>query len=372
MNELDIPEVGVGPEGQFEVKCGNRNFVIRYVVNIRTGADLEMVNETIQHFKHGIDIAARGFDKVSSQLPPRASYTKKDVHRESCVSIWTRNSFAVVPDFDLGHIYKVPVNICNEYTSGQMLVDQLLLAAEIMKHNFDDCMEAGSIIDVNSTAARKKRVDPAAPKDLAKEFPRQAKQQAVAPPQQQTEDVHPLARKSAGGKVEIIHLGDYDYKLREEYEQEFAGSGKWISFDISKLWRHIAARNDGAGTYECIDVYSFFNGMPAKYEMGVARMFPPKPDAKFPNDWQNLFDKFITDGRLAQPGTYWEQPMVISWGLSIGKKDGKVYWNLKNIEIAGDYIPDDDYPPEPDWANMEEPPWVEDDEVNEADVDFMG
>ena len=413
-NEAGIPETGLGPEGKFTVKVGNRDFDIRYVVNIRTGATPEMVGETIRHFKHAVQVAARGHDKIAENVPPRTVYADKLEHGQARVSIWTKGSFVPIPDFNAGLIYKVPVNICNEYTGAQDLVDRLLMVADLMVEGANgletDFVAAGSIIDVN------------APEDLNKWFPRDGqkqpatkdpKQTATAakgnygqqrrtpgqvPPQQsatgQQPAVHPLARQGSNRKVEIVHLGDYSYQLQDEYEKAFAGSGKWISFDIAKMTRMVKAKNDGTGTYECIDIYPYYGEGPSDYPISSARIFP-HPEGRDFSDWKTLFDKCITDTQtLAEPGTTWEGPMVVSWGLSISKNDGRIFWNLKEITpILNSDHPQPDPPSEndmPDWGRddpapedsghiPDEPPWAmdEDDAVfhddydaNESEVDF--
>ncbi len=403
MNDAGIPETGLGPEGKFTVKVGNRDFDIRYVCNIRTGATAEMVEETIRHFKHAIYCVARGHDKTSDDVPSRNKYADKLEHGQARVSVWTRNSFAPVPDFDNEEIYKVPVNIFNEYTHAQDLIDRLWMVAGVMAladGHSADFVAAGSIIDVN------------APEDLKKWFPRDSdgskdpkqtaeKAKAVygqqqqrtpgqVPPQQastgQQPDVHPRARQAPTRRVEIVHLGNYSYQLQDEYEKEFAGSGKWISFDIAKMVRQIKAKNDGSGSYECIDVYPYYGEGPSDYPISSARMFPHNEGMKFSN-WKTLFDKCVlTSDILAEPGTVWEGPMVVSWGLTLGKENGKVYWNLKEVTpqltsvtsapiqepTSESDMPDwgkDDIPEDSSYV-ADEPPWVDEEIANEGDEVF--
>ncbi len=146
-NELNIPIGGVGPEGAFDVECLGRNFTIRYIVNMRSGATNGMIISTIKHFKHAIQCLAIGSKEPNSTVGERSVYNEPIEHDESRANVWTFRSFAVVPIGD--SIFKVPINLCNEFTSASVLINWVWFAVSIMDSEelVDDFIKAGSIIE---------------------------------------------------------------------------------------------------------------------------------------------------------------------------------------------------------------------------------
>jgi hypothetical protein len=245
MNELNIPIGGVGPEGAFDVVCLGQVFTIRYVVNMRTGATHGMVVDTIKHFKHAIQVLAAGHKEPSSAVGERDVYNDKLEHSESRANVWTFRSFAVVPKVD--RIFKVPINLCNEFTSAATLINWVLFAAEIMNNDTlaDDFIHAGSIIEPNGQAKPQSKLD--------EYFPRDESNKPVAAPQPQPQALPPATDGNSP------YLGEYNYKNKAEYIKAYASCT--VKFDVRKIERIFDSR-DGS---PLVQVYSSYNGDISKY-----------------------------------------------------------------------------------------------------------
>jgi hypothetical protein len=258
MNELNIPIGGVGPEGAFDVTCLGQVFTIRYVVNMRSGATHDMVINTIKHFKHAVQILAAGHKEPSAAVGERDVYNDKLEHGESRSNVWTFRSFAVVPNPKGNRIFKVPINLCNEFTSAATLINWVLFAVEIMNNDTlaDDFIHAGSIIEPNTQAKPQSKLD--------EYFPRDENNKPITPeegkrynyPQQPQPQQQTLPPATDGNSP---YLGSYNHKQKQEYIKAYAGTT--VKIDVRKMERVFGQQS---GLPE-VQVYTSYNGNVSKY-----------------------------------------------------------------------------------------------------------
>jgi hypothetical protein len=309
MNELNIPEAGVGPEGQFTVECLGRSFQIRYVANMRTGVTLGMIIDTIRHFRHAVQCIAKGHTEPATNVKEREDWHEQVTHGEARTNTWTFRSCAVVP-VD-GNIFKVPINLCNEFTSAEILMNMVWGAVEVMKHFFEDFEAAGSIIKLSQpTTQQSSTVQPA-----------------------QEQPVTDNSHKATNPADNIVHLGAYDYRQRDDYETKYVG--RTVSVDISSMHRRINARKDGSGSYECIELYGYYNSLPSDKPIYDLRVFVDI-EQKW-NNFQALIHK-LPAGVLGQVGDKLEQPCRLFYKLNRSKKedDDTIYWNIVGSTFLDD------------------------------------
>jgi hypothetical protein len=254
--------IGIGPEGLFTVKCLGRTFDIRYVVNIRSDATPEMVVESIKHFKHAAQCLSIGAKQVSKQVAEinkghRSEY-EDAYHDQSRTSVWTFRSFLVVPHE--GKIYKVPLNIFNEYTDAQTLIDWAWAAVELMtsKDLTEDFAAAGSIIFPEVEAAQG-QLDEYFPRDEKGNMPKPQTATTPVPAPTQPQSGMKELPEPTHEQHESPYLGSYDYKQKGEYAQAY--NGKTIRFDVMKMERIFDTRD---GT-PLVQTYSSYDGGVSKY-----------------------------------------------------------------------------------------------------------
>jgi hypothetical protein len=299
-NELNIPVGGVGPEGAFDVMCLGQKFTIHYVINMRSGATYGMVKDTIKHFKHAINCLANGAKRANSSVGERDEYHDVIEHGESRSNIWTFRSFAVVPIGD--KIFKVPVNLCNEFTSADTLINWVWFAVELMNDNdlVDDFIKSGHIIESKPQAKQHSALD--------EYFPRDENNQPVQP---ERTDVAPPSGKP--GQATVI---DYDYKLHDEYTQEFMG--QLVEVQVEKIAWELRAKKDHSGSYEKIFAY-----LKEHYENPIWNL-------SIFSDGKSLQRAF--PGMLEKAGDVVTGDFGLIFKINTGK-NGKVYWNLHDVDI---------------------------------------
>jgi hypothetical protein len=330
--------------GDFEKYTWRDNgsgLVVKFSLATRIGYTDDMVLDTVANFLHAAKCLWKNEFQACDEYINRAIDRDWPVlHNDPRVHIF--GDLAVN-----GGEWEYKVNICNEFTSAQMILDM-----------------AGNKPVIN----QKLKVWGCEPVGNGNGKPQSKPQQ-----QAQQQKPNPTVMNSYTGQTgheqpqqqtpEGIIVLDYDYRQKAAYEAKYAN--KLVSIPFAKLRRAINARKDGKGSYEVVEAYGWYEGqngrMVSKYP--TYNIFAPKPDAKF-SDWHKFYQMLNDSGinELAEPGTEWEQPGQLV--IKINKKETGTYWNLQNVVFDDEYIPSASQSDAPDWG-QDDIPWSDDDPDND-------
>jgi hypothetical protein len=238
--------------------------------------------------------------------------------------------------------WRFTVNICNEYTTAQEIVEMALLDDNVdialAKWNV---LETGKMQEVrNQQHSKQAQNRPAQQQQQTNEVVREP----VIDPSVVILDEDSLRRSG-------VPILEYDYRKSDEYKQRFLK--KPVAFYVSHLKREIKVKKSGDGTYEVINVYGWYNGLPADKPIYDLMIWPSTPD----KNWGN--GRMISEklpGRLDKPGDTVAMNMYL---LMIGKRHQETNdwrWDMTNIipgEDSQQSISDES--DAPDWAQDEVP-----------------
>jgi hypothetical protein len=309
----------------------------------RAGHTHEMVMGTVAHFLHAAKKLWIGEFKAESGWINPTRYDDKPLHGDSRIHI-----FADLKVNGGEWIYQV--NICNEFTSAQTILDGAI----------NDLA-----VDEKLAVWGCKPLSDSNDKPKAKPAPQQQKTQQQAPPSPITKSPQQTSKQRGQPIPEDVDIIDYDYKQKDMYNSRYRG--KPVVVNVAKLRRVINAKKDGTGSYECIEVYGYHNGYTSKHPIYDLRMFPPTENQKWSNWDQATHD---TDDGLLVAGDEIEIPMQLVYKVNPSKQEGdkRVFWNLREVRFLDDAPLD--VSDAPDWGKDEQPaaheiPWDDGDPDND-------
>jgi hypothetical protein len=298
--------------------------VVNFTLSKRVGCTGEMVLDTVANFLHAAKkLWVREFD-AGENFVNRANYQEELLHGEARVNI-----FGDLP-VD-GGAWKFSVNICNEFTSAQMILN--MASFDMMTNESMMVWGCQPISNGNGNGHKKP-------------------QQKQAPGKQQQDSKPPAPKQSQPTPDGITEI-DYD-------EAKYAN--QLVAIPFVKLRRAIEAKNDGSGSYEGVFAYGWYEGqngrMVSKYP--TYTIFKPKEERNF-SDWKKFFG-LLKDSKvdeLTVPGQEWEQPGKLI--IKIDKKEKGIFWNLQNVVFDDEYMPSVDQSDAPDWG-QDDIPWSDGDD----------
>lgn len=281
--------VSVSYNNQAPYKWNNK----KEVVTAREGADVEMVEETLRHFRYAVKVLELGGNETPA-AQPRTQCLPSDEPR---VVVW---GDVLVKVGDTMHLFSI--NQCTEDTHAQDIVNQVWMLAQALALDED-----------NSNLPSSKPAAQPPPAPAAQ--PQPAAARAATPMQV------PL-----GG---ITPVGSFDNKLKEDYLKHGV-----IEVNLSKIAKTYDRK--GTLTYE---LYSTFGDalLPSKFP--AVRVYS---DNKF-------LPAEVRDYLEALPIEAGEEMMIDgTFTASVRAKGESVYYNVTAISADAVQEPDDDFPPMPD------------------------
>lgn len=310
-----INEITVGDTYHTEVVMadGTKHNVVFYI-GTRSGANNAMITGVLRDFVSAIRSIANGAIEAAEGFDVPGDYEPSE-HGEARVTLWVKAPG--IPVLLEDGMRFVQVNVFTEDSTAQTLIDMVNIHVNTMARIID----SGVVQIANAVIAKPKS-------ELDKYFPRdESDKPVVSPPQAQRTDY-------AAIPPEVIDIGNYDYNQQTQYEKDYCG--RTVAINVSRVSRDMEVKNDKSATYECLNVWGYYDGLPSdKHPMYSFRMFAPKPEQKY-GDWQTFF-KHIQTGELSDPGKAITGPMRFYYKLAQGSRnnEGKVYWNLRKVEFLG-------------------------------------
>lgn len=261
----------------------DRNGKITYTY--REGATPEMLQETMRHYKHAVAILAAGGKHSADSCPKeRADYGACDYPRvEIFGDIWVRA--------DNGVLYPFTINICNEYTTADMLINaawefiDALGGTEALEAMFPHMETPRRIVNI-------------------------AENNIPTPEQSAQEWADNKAKVESTSDSGTLNLGQYDNE--KDYRDYH---GKVVSFIACKIQRKFYP-NTGKPYFEA---YGYYKGNPSKYPIYGLQINPDSEYTKQPvKDFvANISTELVTPLRIV---------------CYVNVKGDKTYFNVNRID----------------------------------------
>ncbi len=291
------------------------------MVGVRDKINPGMTVQTFRRFAYGCSVLAAGieWDKTNPKMQEverRPDEWYQSPPGEARVSIWIKGQG--VPVYTQSGIIWIAVNVFTELTS---VIDFVTIMRMVAK-------ERAEMLDIGNM----QKPEPKEKSELDKAFPRDENGNPTgnspAAPQNQQPVIAPSppTKSVPDGAVD---LGNYDYNQKASYESQYMG--RIVCLNVSKVSRLIQAKKDGTGSYECLHVFGYYDGLPSEtHPIYDFTAFIPKEGQNY-GDWKTIMNSIGND--LNAPGAHYTHPMRFYYKITESKTDDRVFWNLRKIEI---------------------------------------
>jgi hypothetical protein len=302
--------------------------VVNFTLSKRMGCTQDMVLDTVANFLHAAKVLWSNNCEAGEGFINRARYEETAYHGEARVNI-----FGDLP-VDEGK-WTFSVNICNEFTSAQMILNMSQL----------DAISSQALLGWGCKEPTNGNGKPQ-PQQQANED----RKTSIVDAAQRKADAH-KSQQRGQAIPEDVDIIDYDYKQKDMYNTRYRN--KPVVVNAAKLRRVINAKKDGTGSYECIEVYGYHNGYTSKHPIYDLRMFSPNENQKWSNWEQTIHD---TGDALLSAGGEIETPMQLVYKVNASKREGdnRVFWNLREVRFLEEAP--SDLSDAPDWGQDEPKP----------------